>query len=423
MAFFNTILRTLRFPAFHTLAQERCTRLFLKNLKTFSQCRTLNLSHHLRKEEGLNIDPKEKLDLEEWKTVMRSSPQDNKNEQELESQEDSSLSGMRELVEMWRLAGRAVPEVITAEQLKVLNELSTKSSRKKYLKFLSLKEILKKKKKEKKSENRKSTVNDFYDSEEKEEKNEIKNTLFLQFWERSMDNLQRWRAAQAMLFGQPLIFDMAYENYMSRIELQNTVNQLMESEGWNRRAADPFHIYFCNLQADGPYHKELVKRYNGAFENILITATDKSHVDLFPRDHLIYLTADSPNELKTFDHNKVYIVGSLVDKCQQTGVSLANAKRLKLATARLPLDRYLKWDVGAKNLTLDQMIRILTCIKDTGDWEKALSYVPTRKHSGFVGPSHSQKKRTSKHSKMYEFGKTLNHSEKVQHPPPPDNTE
>lgn len=40
----------------------------------------------------------------------------------------------------------------------------------------------------------------------------------------------------------------------------------------------------------------------------------------------------------------------------QPGTSLAKkAKRLKLATECLPLDKYLQWDTGTKNLTLDQM--------------------------------------------------------------------
>lgn len=70
-----------------------------------------------------------------------------------------------------------------------------------------------------------------------------------------------WKGAQAMQFGQPLVFDMAYENYMQPKELQYTISQLLESEGWNRRNVDPFHIYFCNLKTDSAYHRELVKRY------------------------------------------------------------------------------------------------------------------------------------------------------------------
>ncbi|KAM4700592.1 tRNA methyltransferase 10 homolog C [Discoglossus pictus] len=403
MRFIRTFLRTIRFSGFHSLVQDGGNRwMFLRCPQQFSQCRTLRYSQHLRAEDS---DAREKLDLEEWKNIMRSGAQESKNEQESEIQEGSSLAAMRELVEMWRLAGRSVPEEITEDQLQSLMELQTKSARKKYLKFLSIKETLKKNRKEKKDEMKKAKKEAWEQQEPTEEKTEMKNTFLIHIFERSMDNYHRWRAAQSMIFGQPLVFDMVYDNYMSRIELDNTVNQLMESEGWNRRSANPFHIHFCSLQPDGPYHKELMRRYTGAFDNLFITATEKRHIDIFPREQLVYLTADSPTELKTFDPNKVYIVGSLVDKSQQTGLSLANAKRLNLSTARLPLDRYLKWDIGAKNLTLDQMIRILITLKDTGDWEKALSYVPTRKHEGFVPSTPFQKKYIPKNTKIYEFGK------------------
>lgn len=216
-------------------------------------------------------------------------------------------------------------------------------------------------------------------------------TYLLKFFSVSEDNFHGWRTAQAMVHGQPLVFDMVYDRYMSKKEMENTVSQLMMSEGLNRRSVDPFHIHFCNLQPGGAYHNELVKRYGEAWNNLLITATEKSHSDIFPRDQLVYLTADSPNVLKEFDHDKIYIVGAFVDKSQKTGVSLGNAKRLKLATARLPLDNYLKWDSGGKNLTLNQMIEILMTVKDNGDWKNALSFVPTRKHTGFMQGSQKNK--------------------------------
>lgn len=187
-----------------------------------------------------------------------------------------------------------------------------------------------------------------------------------------------------MLFGQPLVFDMSYESNMSRRELVNTVSQLMEVEAWNRRAIEPFHLHFCNLHPDGLYKQELLKRYSAeAWDRLLITSSEHQHVDVFPCEQLVYLTADSPNVLRTFDHSKVYIIGALVDRSIQSGLSLANAKRLKLATARLPLDEFLHWEIGAKNLTLDQMIRILLTFKETGKWEEALTFVPKRKHDGF----------------------------------------
>lgn len=348
------------------------------------------------------------IDLDKWKSVMRSqvaseekqqvndeeeASDDDENLQEGESKDSSLLEATRDLVVMWRQAGKLVPEEMTDEEVQALAELTTKSSKKKYLKYLAIKEGHKRARKEKQQkkkaekeasmeQNRGQDIN----AEEGDDQRgpELKNTFLLQFWSRSQDKLLAWRSAQAMMFDQPLVFDMSYESNMSRREIENTVSQLMEVEGWNRRATEPFHLHFCNLQPDGAYKQELVKRYGAeSWNRLLITSTDQQHVDVFPHEQLVYLTADSPNVLRTYDHSKVYIIGALVDRSIQSGLSLANAKRLKLATARLPLDEFLHWEIGAKNLTLDQMIRIMITLKETGKWEEALKFVPQRKHDGF----------------------------------------
>ncbi|XP_054900966.1 tRNA methyltransferase 10 homolog C [Poeciliopsis prolifica] len=371
---------------------------------------------HTVKKDGLDIkevlsEEKEALDLDRWKSVMTSQAafQEQKLSRGVEAEEDddgdtdstgddvkdsSSLEATRELVSMWRQAGRLVPQEMTEEDLWTLAGLTTKSSRKKYLKYLAVKEgykQIRKEKQQKKKADKEASMKqrkELENSEEDEEGNQdgrkLKNTMFLQFWDRSLDKLLAWRTAQAMRFGQPIVFDLSYASNMSRREIENTVSQLMEVEAWNRRATDPFHLHFCNLQPDSLYKKELIKRYGTeAWDRLLITSTEQHYIDMFPREQLVYLTADSPNVLRSFDHSKVYIIGAMVDKSIQCGVSLANAKRLKLATARLPLDEFLCWEMGAKNLTLDQMIRIMLTIKDTGKWEEALQFVPQRKHDGF----------------------------------------
>lgn len=361
-------------------------------------------------------DELQTIDLDKWKSVMRS--QIATEEKQVsdkveargddgisrepggESKDGSLLEATRDLVTMWRHAGKLVPQEMTDEEVQHLAGLTTKSSKKNYLKYLAIKEGHKRARKEKQQKRRAEREASAEQNNSTEEGNEqrgaeCKNTFLLQFWSRSLDKLLAWRSAQSMVFDQPLVFDMSYESSMSRREVENTVSQLMEVEGWNRRAAEPFHLHFCNLQNNGTYMQEFLKRYGAeTWNRLLITSTDQQHVDVFPREQLVYLTADSPNVLRTFDHSKVYIIGALVDRSIQSGLSLANAKRLKLATARLPLDEYLQWDIGAKNLTLDQMIRIMIKLRQTGKWEEALKFVPQRKHDGFL-QQRKQKETTS----------------------------
>lgn len=344
----------------------------------------------------------DKIDLDKWKTVMRSQVAGVKQQIGLTDEavdgeerlsepgsetQSSLLEATRELVAMWREAGKLVPEEMTDQEVQTLSELSTKSARKKYLKYLAIRESYKKARKEKqqkRKEEREASTEQSQGQDDDQRRPEPKNTFLLQYWDRSLDKVLAWRNAQAMMFDQPLIFDMSYESNMSRREIENTVSQLMEVEGWNRRAKEPFHLHFCNLQPNGAYEQELLKRYGAeTWNRLLITCTNLQHVNTFPRERLVYLTADSPNVLRTFDHSKVYIIGALVDRSIQSGLSLANAKRLKLATARLPLNEFLHWEIGAKNLTLDQMMRIMISLKGSGKWEDALKFVPQRKHDGF----------------------------------------
>ncbi|NXL85353.1 TM10C methyltransferase, partial [Alectura lathami] len=349
--------------------------------------RTLILSPCLK--EDSSRSPSEKVDLDAWKEVMKSGSQEG-SETASEREELPTLAAAREILEMWRLAGRPVPEKVSDEQLKTFMECPSKSAKKKYMKYLHLKELYKKNDKRKTDERRERRLEM---QERASNAEEPKRNPFMCLWASSMDRIYSWRVAQAMVFGQPLVFDMSYEKDMSVREVANTVRQIVLSEGCNRRSVDPFHIHFCNLKEDSLYHKEFVKHYREAWGKLLVTVTEQCYTDIFPKDKLIYLTADSPKVMKTFDHDKVYIVGSMVDKSIKTGVSLAQAKRLGLETAALPLEKYLLWSSGAKNLTLDQMMHILLTLKDTGDWKKALEFVPKRKYCGFVNkPVHELKK-------------------------------
>ncbi|XP_026787573.3 tRNA methyltransferase 10 homolog C [Pangasianodon hypophthalmus] len=409
------VLRRFLFPA-PTLVKYHASNPS-KSFITSTSCSALSTSRALSTGWTLKKDAPEhkpELDLDVWKSVMRSQasqnekPKDGEEETTAAEEEDeersSPVEASRTLVDMWRQAGKQVPENITDEQLETLAELTTKSSKRKYLKYLAIKEGHKKANKEKKEKKRAERLAEMNKEEEgradrledAEEEGEgelkFKNTYLLQFWTRSVDRALGWRAAQAMQYGQPLVYDMSYDQHMTRREMENTISQLMETEGWNRRSVDPFHLHFCNLQPEGAYQRELLKRYGQeTWDRLFITATSQRHIDVFPREDLVYLTADSPNVLHTFDHSKVYIIGAMVDRSIQSGVSLANAKRLKISTARLPLDEYLHWEIGAKNLTLDQMIRILMTAKETGSWKKALEFVPKRKHDGF----HQQRSKDS----------------------------
>lgn len=101
--------------------------------------------------------------------------------------------------------------------------------------------------------------------------------------------------------------------------------------------------------------------------------------DNIAKERLVYLTPDSQNYLKEFNHNDVYIIGGMVDKGSQKPITLSKAERLGIRTAQLPLEQFVRWKNSNKSLTLDQMTKIMLELKLTGDMSKALQHVPTRK--------------------------------------------
>lgn len=111
-----------------------------------------------------------------------------------------------------------------------------------------------------------------------------------------------------------------------------------------------------------------------------INVHQESYLDLFPKERLVYLTPHCHNDLTTYNPDDIYIIGAMVDKVHNDPISLAKAKKHNLRMARLPLDKYFLWGSGSgKSLTLNQMTNIMLEIKSTGDWNKALRFVPKRK--------------------------------------------
>lgn len=58
-------------------------------------------------------------------------------------------------------------------------------------------------------------------------------------------------------------------------------------------------------------HKYIPTMYEKEFP---MNIHENSYLDLFPKQKLVYLTPHCREEMDTFDHDAVYIVGAIVDK-------------------------------------------------------------------------------------------------------------
>ncbi|XP_050681371.1 mitochondrial ribonuclease P protein 1 homolog [Leptidea sinapis] len=288
-------------------------------------------------------------------------------------------------VEVMRQDGRPAPDYLGSDHWEHLLESSSRNQRHNYLKYLWKCEKSKENEKLKKEARRK----EFQDSEFEEVKEfpddllyGLKHqTLFLRIRDQSINNFDNYRALQALTYGQSLVIDCSYEDHMVKREILNAAKQLTFVFGDNRIHKEPFNLHLCNVSLEGQFMKQFRKYVPSVDEPMFpLNIHTQSYMDIFPKEKLVYLTPHCREELTSFDHDAIYIVGCMVDKMNSEPLSLAKAKRDGIKMAKLPLDRYLEWAPGSKkNLNINHMIPIMLDLKFTSDWEFSLRHIPRRK--------------------------------------------
>ncbi|KAL1138108.1 hypothetical protein AAG570_009800 [Ranatra chinensis] len=291
-------------------------------------------------------------------------------------------------VEVLRQEGHRVPSSMAADRWRDLLMLETKSQRMRLLAFWWTNEKKREADKRKKQERKKKREEELAMIKEGEtDDGHIKygfggSTIFIRVYDSKIDAMHNSKLVRAMQFGQDLVVDCSYTSHMTIKEASNCAKQMMMMFAENRIHDDPFNMHFCSAVRDDNVMSRLFKfiptMYDASFP---MNITPKSHLDLFPKERLVYLTPHCREELRTYSHHDVYIIGAMVDKANNEPLSLAKAKSQGLRMAKLPLDRYLAWGMGSKSLTLNQVLAILLDMKSNGgDWEAALrKNVPQRK--------------------------------------------
>lgn len=184
---------------------------------------------------------------------------------------------------------------------------------------------------------------------------------------------------QAKQFGSTLIFDCSFDNFMRPQDASDTAKQLTYGFSANRNHREPFDIHICNANIEGETIRALKKSIPTlTAPHFPIEVHTESHVNLFPKNQLVYLTPDSRDVLETFNPDDIYIVSGFIDRANHGPVTMAKAKEQRLRTAWFPVTRYLQWR-GSMDLPLNIIISILLDFKKTGDWNIALQKVPKRK--------------------------------------------
>ncbi|KAJ1652372.1 tRNA (guanine(9)-N(1))-methyltransferase [Dispira simplex] len=173
-----------------------------------------------------------------------------------------------------------------------------------------------------------------------------------------------------------VILDMAFDHLMTEKEIISIASQVTRCYSVNRTAEKMVNLMATDF---GGRAKERLEAANDAKDWKGFTFEEKGYLDLFPKDRLVYLTADSDNVLETLEDDKIYILGTFVDRNRHKGLTYQKAQEQGIATAQLPIGNYLNLTTR-KVLTVNQVLEIMLLYLETGDWEKAIvQFIPPRK--------------------------------------------
>ncbi|KAI8968664.1 guanine-1-methyltransferase-domain-containing protein [Pilobolus umbonatus] len=175
------------------------------------------------------------------------------------------------------------------------------------------------------------------------------------------------------------VVDCGFTEYMTERELVSLASQLGYAYGKNRKAPKSMTLYLSS------FDDSLKKIFNEKVETWTYWDTntckilESSYLDVFDKDTLVYLSADSDHVLESLEEDKVYIIGGIVDKNRHKGLCQKKATDQGISTARLPIGDYIKMS-SRKVLTVNQVCEIMLKWLEYNDWEKAfMDVIPGRK--------------------------------------------
>lgn len=211
-------------------------------------------------------------------------------------------------------SGEQIPSQLKKDQWQILLQLTSRSSRMKQLRYWFLIEKKKENRLVRKLEERAERL-ERYKNEPINEHIEyglMRNSMFHRIYEKQMNSLYNYRLCEAMLFGQDILIDCSYDGHMSFKEQSNCAKQLLLLWSYNRTHKDPFNITFCNVNKESRVFKGLAKTIPTIDEPTFpLNYTNKSYLDLYPREKLVYLTPHCNENLKEFNPDDVYIIGKI----------------------------------------------------------------------------------------------------------------
>ncbi|KAJ2710589.1 tRNA (guanine(9)-N(1))-methyltransferase, partial [Coemansia spiralis] len=154
-----------------------------------------------------------------------------------------------------------------------------------------------------------------------------------------------------------VVLDMAFDDKMADKEIKSICSQIRRCYSANRQATRPVDLHVTKLHDQCRERLENAANYD-KWSAQHMAFRDAEYPDLFDKQSLVYLTADSPNEMDSLDPSKVYIIGGIVDKNRYPRLTLDKAEQQGIAHARLPIGQHVRM-ASRKVVTVNQIFEML----------------------------------------------------------------
>lgn len=192
---------------------------------------------------------------------------------------------------------------------------------------------------------------------------------------------QRKQKIRRQESGFKLLIDLSFDEYMAEKEIKSTAGQLIYSYAAGRTYGLSLSLTSISTKLDKYLSEKSCdyKKWNALLSEKHFSTLQKNDFNIEVEPKFCYLTADSENEIQELDKNTIYVIGGIVDKNRHKNLCLAEANRLKILHARLPVSKYIEMQTR-KVLTINHVVGILGEFTISEDWEKSfLTILPRRK--------------------------------------------
>ncbi|KAI7864921.1 guanine-1-methyltransferase-domain-containing protein [Spinellus fusiger] len=188
---------------------------------------------------------------------------------------------------------------------------------------------------------------------------------------------KKQRRPEITLTNVGVVIDCSFSSYMVKKEIQSLQSQLLHCHGSNRGAV--LSVPLTVTSFDAPLQQVLDDKVVGWSNWKNIKFETQPYEDLYAKEDLVYLSADSEDVIEELEQGKTYIIGGIVDKNRYKGLCQEKATQQGIKTGRLPIGEYLQM-ASRKVLTVNHVLEIMLKWLEHRDWEKAfMEVIPMRK--------------------------------------------